>query len=275
MTSTLTAIVILGAIGVTLAIILYLVSKRFAVDEDPRIDEMEQRLPGANCGGCGYPGCRNFAEACVRDDLNRLFCPVGGNDTMKAVAVVLGKEPVQTAPKLAVLLCNGACDKRPKTNRYDGAPSCGIEALTYAGDTACSYGCLCQGDCVDACTFGALHMDPTTGLPVVDERRCTACGACVNTCPRGLFELRRQGEDGKRVYVACRNKDKGATARKACTVACISCSKCQQVCPSEAITIAENLAYIHDMACTACGTCVSVCPTGTIRSTFTLEPAQV
>jgi Na+-translocating ferredoxin:NAD+ oxidoreductase RNF subunit RnfB len=274
MTTTLSAILILGTIGFALAAILFIVSKRFAVYEDPRIDQVEQSLPGANCGGCGYPGCRNFAEACVNGDLSTLLCPVGGNDTMKAVAVILGKEPAESAPKLAVLVCNGACDKRPKTNRYNGATSCSIEALTYAGDTGCQYGCLGHGECADACTFDALHMDPTTGLPVVDEATCTACGACVKACPRGLFELRLKGETDKRVYVACKNKDKGAVARKACAVACIACSKCQQVCQFEAITITDNLAYISDTTCTACGSCISVCPTGSILSTFTLESAQ-
>ncbi|GET24116.1 Fe-S cluster domain-containing protein [Prolixibacter sp. NT017] len=258
-------VVVLSAIGIIAAIILYYVSQKFMVHEDPRIDQIEEALPSANCGGCGYAGCRAFAEACVEEnELSSLFCPVGGNECMNEVANILGLEAVQKAPKVAVLRCNGTCDHRPKTNQFDGAKSCSAASSLYSGETACAFGCLGYGDCVDVCDFDALHMNPETGLPEVDDEKCTACGACVDACPKDLFELRKKMPKDRKIYVACRNEDKGAAAKKACDVACIGCSKCFKECPFDAITMENNLAFIDSDKCKLCRKCVTVCPTGSI-----------
>ena len=252
-------------LAILLAVALYFVAQKFKVVEDPRIDDVEKLLPGANCGGCGSAGCRAFAERCVQaKDMEGLFCPVGGNDAMKAIAAHLGRVAAEKAPMVAVLRCAGSPDKRPKINQYDGSASCGVAASLYDGDTGCSYGCLSMGDCVDVCNFGALHMDAQTGLPVVDEGKCTACGACVRKCPKGLFELRNLGPKGRRVFISCRNCDKGAVAKKACSVACIGCSKCAKVCSFEAISIENNVGYIDFLKCKLCRKCVAECPTGSI-----------
>ncbi len=153
-------------------------------------------------------------------------------------------EAAAAEPMVAVVRCNGTCANRPRMNQYDGAKSCAIAASLYGGETGCSYGCLGCGDCVAACQFDAIHMNPETGLPEVDEGKCTACGACAKACPKAIIEIRPQGKKSRRVYVQCVNKDKGAVARKACTVACIGCGKCVKVCPFEAITLENNLAYI-------------------------------
>ena len=147
---------------------------------------------------------------------------------------------------------------------YDGAKSCAIAASLYGGETGCSHGCLGCGDCVAACQFDAIHMNPETGLPEVDEEKCTACGACVKACPKAIIELRAKGKKSRRVYVSCVNKDKGAVARKACTVSCIGCGKCVKTCPFEAITLENNLAYIDYNKCKSCRKCVEVCPQHTI-----------
>ena len=184
-------VVIITGIGLLLALALFLVARRFRVEEDPRIDHVEHVMPGANCGGCGFAGCRAFAQAAVAaENLEDVYCPVGGNDVMKQVAAILGHEVVEKAPMVAVVRCNGSCAARPKTSVYDGMASCRVKAALYPGDTGCAYGCLGCGDCVAACRFGALSMDPETGLPVVDETKCTACGACVKACPKTLIELR-------------------------------------------------------------------------------------
>lgn len=256
----------LCALGILAALILYFVAQKFKVYEDPRIDEVEKMLPGANCGGCGFPGCRGMADALVKsDDISWLHCPVGGAETMKAAAAYLGKAAAEQEARVAVVRCNGSCENRPRTNLFDGAPSCAVAASLYGGDTACSYGCLGQGDCVRACQFDALHLDPETGLPVVDEEKCTACGACVKACPKALIELRKKGPKGRRVFVSCRNMDKGAVARKACKAACIGCGKCVRTCPFEAITLENNLAYIDPAKCKLCRKCVPECPTGAIH----------
>ncbi|MGI6047500.1 MAG: Fe-S cluster domain-containing protein [Petrimonas sp.] len=261
----LSAVVTLGAIGAGSAAILYFVGRKFHVEEDPRIEEVQEALPAANCGGCGFPGCASFANACVKaETLDDLYCPVGGQETMNKVAEILGKTAVAAAKKIAVVRCGGSCDERPRLNLYDGAPNCAIAAALYGGDTGCSFGCLGLGDCVESCTFDAIHINPVTMLPEVEEDKCTACGACVKACPKNIIELRKQGPKSRRIYVNCVNKDKGASAKKACNVACIGCSKCQQVCPFEAITIENNLAFIIDDRCRLCRKCVSACPTNSI-----------
>lgn len=260
-------IAVLFSLGVVLAIVLYLVARKFKVEEDPRIDEVEAVMPGANCGGCGFAGCRAFAQSCVeRGNLDEIFCPVGGNETMKKVAAVLGIEATAKAPMVAVVRCNGTCEHRPKVNEYDGIKSCRVEASLYKGETGCPYGCLGCGDCVTACSFGALSMDPATGLPVVDEDKCTSCGACVKACPKSIIELRNKGPRGMKVFVSCVNKDKGGVARKACEAACIGCGKCTKVCPHDAITVTDNLAYIDFTKCKLCKKCVEECPTGSIHA---------
>ena len=269
-------IVILTLVGLVLALVLYWVAKKFKVEEDPRIDEVEKVMPGANCGGCGFAGCRAFADAAVKaPNLDSMFCPVGGNDVMKKVAGILGYEVKEKAPQVAVVRCNGSCANRPRTNVYDGVQSCKVKAALYSGDTGCPYGCLGCGDCVEACQFGAISMDPETGLPVVDESKCTACGACVRACPKGVIELRNKGPRSMRVFVSCINKDKGGVARKACTAACIGCGKCAKVCPHGAITVENNLAYIDFTKCKLCKKCVAECPTGAIHAVnFPVLPAK-
>ncbi len=255
----------LSGTGVIAAIILYLASKRFYVFEDPKIDLVENVLPGANCGGCGYAGCRNFAEAIVKkDDLDGFYCPVGGNECMERIAEILGKEVIEQTPLVAVVRCQGAPEYREKTNIYDGAPTCTIASNLYTGETACPYGCLGFGDCVDACQFDAIYMDEKTSLPVVIDEKCTACGACVEACPRDIIELRKKNKKDRKIFVDCINRDKGGVARKACKVACIGCGKCVQVCPFEAITLENNLAYIDAEKCRLCRKCVAVCPTSAI-----------
>ena len=258
-------VVSLSVLGIASALILFFVARKFKVYEDPRIDQVEEALPAANCGGCGYAGCRNFAEALVKsENFDDLFCPVGGNDTMQTVADILGREAVEQDPLVAVLRCNGACDFRPKTNQYDGATTCAIESALYGGDTGCSYGCLGHGDCVEVCKFDALHMDPVTRLPVVNDANCTACGACVDACPKNLFELRKRAKKDRKIYVACMNEDKGGIAKKSCSVACIGCTKCFKVCPYDAITMNNNLAFIDSEKCKLCRKCVPECPTNSI-----------
>jgi len=260
-------VAVLTVLGTALAVVLFLVARKFRVEEDPRIDEVEKMMPGANCGGCGFAGCRAFAESCVREgSLEKNFCPVGGNETMKKVAGVLGLEAVVKAPSVAVVRCNGSCANRPRTNEFDGAQSCRVKAALYSGDTGCSFGCLGCGDCVAACAFGALSMDPASGLPVVEEDKCTGCGACAKACPKNIIELRAKGPRGMRVFVGCLNKDKGAIARKACSAACIGCGKCAKVCAFDAIEVCDNLAYIDFTKCKLCKKCVAECPTGAINA---------
>lgn len=258
-------IISLSLLALISAVILYFVAQKFKVFEDPRIDEVQAVLPAANCGGCGFAGCRNFAEALVKaESFDGLNCPVGGGAVMGQIASMLGKSAPVVDPLVAVLLCNGSPEYRPRTSAYDGASDCRISNSLYIGETDCSYGCMGLGDCVRSCTFGAMYMDITSELPVIIDDKCVACGACVKACPRNLIELRKKAKKDRKIYVACSNCDKGGPARRACKVACISCSKCFNVCEFDAIKIENNLAYIDAKKCTFCRKCVSECPTSSI-----------
>lgn len=265
----LSTLITLGAIGLVGAVVLYFVSKRFAVTENSAEVGVREVLPGANCGGCGFKGCADFARACAKaSSLEGLYCPVGGETCMKNVAAVLGLELGAKAPALAVLKCNGSCEARPRPHIYDGAFSCAVMAATGIGTSGCSFGCLGCGDCVRVCNFDALSMNSVSGLPEVNPEKCTSCGACVRACPRSLFELRPRGRMERRVWVACSSHDKGAVARKVCAAACIACGKCEKTCPFQAIAVSDNLSYIDARACRACGKCIPVCPTHAILATF-------
>ncbi len=265
------AVAALAILGFVLALLLFVVSKRFAVKEDPRIGQVLEVLPGANCGGCGFPGCGGMAAACVKaadaGSLEGLNCPVGGAECMEQVAGILGMEVAAAAPKLAIVRCNGTCEKRPHVRAYDGVTSCRVANTTCMGETQCSYGCLGCGDCVAACQFDALHMNPETGLPEVDAEKCTACGACQKACPRGIMEVRTVSGANKDAFVVtCMNMDKGAEAMKICASSCIACKKCQNACGSDAVHVGNNVAYINPDACVLCGACFEACPRGAIAS---------
>jgi Na+-translocating ferredoxin:NAD+ oxidoreductase subunit B len=259
------SIIVVSVMGMAAALILFVVAKKFHVTEDPRIEKVEEELPAANCGGCGFPGCRAFAEALVNsDDISDLNCPVSSTEAMKKIASILGREMGEKEPMVAVVRCNGTPDNRPKTSRYDGASSCTILSALYTGETGCPNGCLGLGECVDACTFDAIHMNPETMLPEVVDGLCTACNACVKACPRGIIELRKKNKKDRKIYVSCINQEKGGVARKNCSVACIGCGKCVKVCAFEAITMENNLAYIDADKCKLCRKCAPECPTNAI-----------
>lgn len=264
----LSAVIVLGGIALIAALILFFCSKKFAVKEDPRLAQVQEILPGANCGGCGYPGCSGLADALVKaadtGSIEGLACPVGGAEVMNKVADLLGMAMANTEPMVAVVRCNGSCENRPKTVAYDGLRTCAAVNACGAGETGCGYGCLGCGDCVAACQFGAIAINDETGLPEVDEEKCTSCGACAKACPRHIIELRKKGPKGRKVFVSCVNKDKGPVAKKNCKAACIGCGKCMKECKFEAITVAGNLSYIDPNKCRLCRKCEAVCPTGAI-----------
>jgi Na+-translocating ferredoxin:NAD+ oxidoreductase RNF subunit RnfB len=258
-------IISLSLLAFLAAVILYFIAQKFKVYEDPRIDEVQALLPAANCGGCGFAGCRNLAEAIVKSDsFEGLTCPVGGATVMGDIAGILGRTPPVSDPTVAVLKCNGSPDYRPRTSVYNGASDCRIVQSLYIGETDCSYGCLGYGDCERACAFDALHINPVSLLPEISDEKCTSCGACVKACPRNLFELRKKAKKDRKIYVACSNCDKGGPARRACKVACIGCGKCVKVCAFNAIILENNLAYIDASLCTFCRKCVEECPTNAI-----------
>lgn len=253
---------------------LHFVSKKFKVHEDPRIDGVEQLLPGANCGACGLKGCRDFATKSVQaGTLEGLFCPGAGESGMQKICSYLGIESTKEhSTPIAVVRCQGTSDtKAPLDAQYSGPRKCALMDM-QAGDYQCLNSCLGCGDCSAACPWDAIHISTDTALPVVDDEKCVGCGKCAQACPRSIIEIRQRGTHTKsgarRVWVACSNCQKGGVARKQCTVACIGCGKCAKTCQFDAITITNSLAHIDPAKCKTCGKCISVCPSHAILATF-------
>ncbi|MEG2819144.1 MAG: RnfABCDGE type electron transport complex subunit B [Muribaculaceae bacterium] len=261
------SVMILGGIGIISAAILYLTAKKFHVEEDPNIEAIDALLPGANCGACGYSGCHDFAVNCASaETLDGHVCPSSGQAVMDKIAEILGMKAANVKTQIAVLHCNGTCENRPKTSKYDGPSSCNILHSLYIGSSDCAYGCLGEGDCMAVCRFDAIKMNTITGLPEFDEEKCVGCGICVKGCPRHIIELRDKGPKGRRVYAACANKEKGALAIKECKTSCIGCGKCVKECSFQAITVTDNLAYIDYSKCKLCRKCIDACPTHVIHA---------
>lgn len=260
-------VALLGGIALIAAVVLYMAAQKFKVEPDETAEKIAKVLPQANCGGCGYAGCADFAKACSKADeegFAKLLCPVGGAAVMQKVAKIKGLQAATMARKVAVLHCQGDCAAAPAKIIYDAVSSCRIANQISIGKSGCPQGCLHLGDCVKVCKFGALSFDETTQMPVVDMKKCTACGACVKACPRLLFELRELSAKGGLVYTACRNLQKGAVARKNCLKACIGCQKCTKV--SADVKVENNLSVIpNSVNADELGqTLKDTCPTGAI-----------
>lgn len=252
---------VVGVIGIIAACLLYFAAKKFHVEEDPRIAEVEAILPGANCGGCGLSGCSAFARACcTATTLDGLNCTGLGDKEMAQIAKIVGLAEGVRIRKVAVIRCNAACETRQLVNHFDGIRSCALEHSYYQGESACNFGCLGLGDCVVACPFDAMTFSESDQYPTVDIDKCTGCGKCLEACPRDLPRMREVHPGKKLVYVNCSNRNKGPLAMKECEVSCIGCGLCKKKCPAEAITLESFLATIHGDKCISCLECVSVCP---------------
>lgn len=261
------SVILMLSVGIIAAVLLYVAAKKFHVEEDPRIEEIENLLPGANCGGCGRSGCHDFACAVASaTSMDGLFCPSTTEENLREIVRIAGLEAVHAEPKAAVVKCFGTCSNRKITSNYEGPRTCAIESLTYSGDTDCAYGCLGFGDCAAVCPYDALHIDESLHIPVTDYSKCVGCGKCVSACPHGIIELAVKKKESPLYWVACMNHDKGAVAMKECDAACIGCGKCVRACESQAITINRFLASIDSSKCTACGKCIEECPRDSIHS---------
>lgn len=257
------AVIIVSVIGLVLGLILAIASIVMAVPVDEKAEKIEGALAGANCGACGYSGCAGYAEALSKGETtDTTLCSPGGEETVKAIAEILGVATTKTVPQTAVVRCQGSAEYCKPVMNYHGALSCKAATQLFKGGKACNYGCLGFGDCVEACPYDAIHINDK-GLAEVDSLNCRACKICINTCPKNVIELVPLYR--KEAVVYCNNTDKGAQTRKECSVGCIGCMKCKKVCPEEAIDVKNFLAHVDQTKCIGCGECVEGCPTGCLK----------
>jgi len=253
-------IIILGGLGLVFGIGLAIASKKLTVQADPRLERIHGLLPGSNCGACGGAGCFGFAESLLNGKLRPEACKVSTDEIKEQIASILGEKIEKTVKKIATFHCYGGIRVKDRF-LYRGIKDCLSANLVLGGQKNCSWGCLGFGSCVQVCPFGAIKMS-SEGLPIVDKDKCKACNKCVQACPKKLFTFVSAEQN---VYVACSSHDPGKDTRLACSVGCIGCRKCEQVCLSDAIHIFDNLAVIDYNKCTSCGECVKACPMKTIR----------
>ncbi len=254
---------VLGILGLVFGILLTLASKVFFVHEDERKEKILECLPGANCGGCGFAGCAAYTDAMLSGQTPANLCNAGGQQTADAIAQVLGVEAGAVDRKYARIRCSGSNGLAHTKYQYQGIADCVAAARLLDGQMQCRFGCLGLGSCASACTNGAIKI--SDGIAFVDAALCGGCGECVDACPKHIIDL---VPERAKYIVACSSKDKGAKTKKACLTGCIGCKLCEKNCPSQAITVTDNLAHIDYEKCTSCGVCAQKCPIGIIRSVF-------
>ena len=253
---------IVAAIGLIAGIILTIASKLMFVPIDERVAALEEVLPGANCGACGFAGCSDYAKALGNDSgVSTTLCPVGGADVAAKIAEIMGVDAGSVDPKVAMVMCNGTFTATKQIEELDRVHTCKSAKMFYGGNWACPYGCLGMGDCKDVCQFDAIRI--IDGVAKVDREKCVGCEACTNACPNHIISMVSKKMN---FFVTCKSIDKGAKTRKTCTNGCIGCMKCQKACKFDAIKVENNLAEINLDACKNCGLCAKECPTGAIAN---------
>ena len=256
MKTILLSIAVLGVLGALFGAILAFASKIFHVEVDPKQAAVRECLAGANCGGCGYPGCDGYAAAVAKGEAPTNRCVAGGAETAAKIAEVMGVSASDVEKMVAFVPCSGTDGHAELRFNYTGPQDCRA-AMLFGGKSnkTCTFACIGLGNCVKACPFDAIHI--VGGVAKVDRDKCVGCGTCVDTCPKSIIKLLPASQ---RVMPACGNHDKGAKVMKMCDNGCIGCMKCQRECPSDAITVLENLAVVDASKCVACGHCAEICP---------------
>ena len=273
------AIAILGGLGLIFGLVLAVASKVFYVQTDPRLEKLNECLPGANCGGCGYAGCGGYAEAVLRGEAEIGKCASGGNECAQAMAQIMGIKANAVTRKVALVRCSGfhGVDESGKATgakrkgEYEGIKDClAASKVGGNGPISCKFGCLGFGNCTKVCQYDAIHV--VDGVAKVDSEKCVGCMSCAAACPRGIIV---PVEYDKHVRIACASHAKGAVTVRGCTQGCIGCSICVKICPLDAIRIENNLAVIDYSICDSCGLCATVCPRHLIVDTMEGTPAEI
>ncbi|MBI5194939.1 MAG: RnfABCDGE type electron transport complex subunit B [Nitrospirae bacterium] len=261
--------IFLAGISAIFGIGLAFAAKKFAVQEDPRIDQVSECLAHAHCGACGFAGCRQYAEAVVlKPEVAPNLCTPGGKASAEAVAKITGKAMSALEPKIARVFCQGGMSKSARRFKYEGIADCRAAVLSSGGDKSCIYGCLGYSTCANVCSFGAIIMSDDH-LPVINPVKCTACGKCAQACPKKVIEIL---PSAKEVLIRCHSKDKGAETKKNCKPGCTGCGICVKVCPYNAPLVENNLSRINLDKCRVCGLCTAKCPSKAIMDYIPHRP---
>lgn len=280
-------VLIVGSIGLFLGVGLGIASKKFQIFIDERISKVQEVLPNANCGACGFAGCSGFAKAVVEGNAQPSGCVPGGSKAAHAIADILGVTATTSDPLVAVVHCKGGKKEALERAAYSGIEDCQAAVMIGNGSKVCQDGCLGLGSCVRACPFDAIHIN-SNGVAEVDTEKCTGCGKCIKACPRKVISLI---PGVHKIFLACSNHDKGAKVKKYCSTGCTACSLCVKSTPSGAIKMENNLPVLDysmqenfitahhkcpskcftdlvkarpvaniDTKCNGCGECITTCP---------------
>ena len=256
------AVIIVAGIGILAGALLAVLSKIMAVPVDEKAAALEEVLPGANCGACGFSGCSGYAAALSGGKTaNTGLCAPGGNEVSAKIASIMGLAAENIEPMTAVVFCQGNSENANKKMVYSGVASCKMATQLFGGEKECIYGCVGLGDCARECPYDAIML--CDGVAVVNPDLCRACKRCVNVCPKKIIGLIPKTQ--MTAAVLCKNHDKGALTRKECKAGCIGCTKCVKACPNGAVSMDNNVAVVDFTKCTACGACVEGCPTKAIE----------
>lgn len=261
---------IVVVIGLIAGIILTIAAKLMYVPVDQVVADLNEALPGANCGACGYAGCNDYAEALGADQehsLSTALCPVGGSEVATKIAEILGVAAEDAEPKVAMVMCNGTSGVTKTIMDMDRVATCKAATQFYGGQWACAFGCVGLGDCKLHCEYDAIEI--VDGLARINRDKCVGCGVCAKACPKNIISIQAKKS---LVYVACTSNSPGGNTRKRCTVGCIGCMKCQKACKFDAIFVENNLARVDFDKCKNCGLCEKECPT---KAIINLRPKKV
>lgn len=254
------AVAVTGGIGIVCGVLLAAAAKLFTIEVDEKVVKVRNLLPGANCGACGYTGCDEMAAAIAAGKAPADGCPVSSSEKHQQIADVMGTTVEESERKVAHVLCQGCDSAASKKYEYDGVRDCKAAAAVQGGNKSCDRGCLGFGNCADVCDFGAIEI--VDGLAVIDKEKCTACGKCIEECPKALIEFVPYKNN---VIVGCHSRDFGKAVKDVCKVGCTGCKICEKNCDYDAIHVTDNLARVDYDKCTQCMVCVEKCPVSAIQ----------
>ena len=255
-TEILVAAGVIGGVAILVGVLLGKAGEIFKVETNEKETAVREALPGNNCGACGFPGCDGLAHAIAEGTAPVNACPVGGASVAEKISAIVGGEAGETVRKVAVVKCQGNCEKAKDVYNYVGPKVCSIAVNTpNGGPKGCTFGCLGYGECKSVCEFGAIEI--VDGIAVIDKEKCVACGKCAAVCPRHIISMVPYN---KTHVIMCNSKDRGLDVKNVCSAGCIGCTLCVKACPKEAISMDGNLPVIDYDKCVNCGLCEKKCP---------------